>query len=212
MSEHQAIRAVDIDEGTIEGMAIPFDGPWNGLDAFKTVFTRDTNYYLDWFPNGRPVLYAHGKDDHFRGTRIGQESKAEIRDGGVWVEAQLEKSRDYWERIVPLLDKQALYFSSGAAPALIRSTSDGVMQDWPAIEWTLTPQPANHYAQLSPKRQLEAMRALAPGVHQYIAALVDFDAMSQRETPKEQEAKSKEHDPITDLWIQTMAIRSGYND
>ena len=135
------------------------------LDAYKTVFTRDTNYYLDWFPNGRPVLYNHGSDRYFGGSPIGRESEHEILDSGVWVTAQLEKSKDYWERIVPLLDKQALYFSSGASPSLIRTAEDGRMLDWPALEWTLTPKPANHYAQLSPMSvSLRLCEQLAPEV------------------------------------------------
>ena len=44
--ELQPVKAIDLDAGLIEGLAIPFGGPMEGRDLVGERFTKGTNFYL----------------------------------------------------------------------------------------------------------------------------------------------------------------------
>ena len=159
-----AVKFVADSEDRIEGLAIPFGGPADGKDLDGETFTKDTDLALDWFPEGRPVLYNHGFDDSIGVQVIGRQTAAKTTDEGVWVEAQLNRAHRYWDKVKELVSDGKLYFSSGSVPHLVKTTGDGVIKRWPWIENSLTTTPANPYATVSVKRATAATKALGLAV------------------------------------------------
>ena len=174
------IRAVDLDAGVIEGLAIPFGGPLEGRDLEGETFTKDTDLHLDWFPSGRPLLYGHGRDDTIKGDVVGRQTTVEIRDEGIWIEGQLNMAHKYAGAIRKLLGKSVLYFSSGAIPHLVKANTAGEITNWPWAELSLTPAPMNPYAIIDAARTVK---------HYRVAGL---------ELP---EVAIKKPDPIEHLWL-----------
>lgn len=171
-----AVKFVKDSEDRIEGLAIPFGGPADGKDLQGETFTKDTDLALDWFPEGRPVLYNHGFDDSVGVQVIGRQTTAKTLDEGVWVEAQLNRAHRYWGKVKELVDGGKLYFSSGTFPHLVKTTGDGVIKRWPWIENSLTTTPANPYATVSVKRATAATKALGLAVPE---GLVEPDTSSK---------------------------------
>ena len=142
-----AIRFIDRDAGLVEGLAIPYDGPVEGaFDFYRTRFTPATELHLDWFPNGRPVLYDHGHDAETRGTIIGRQIEAERTDAGVWAKVQLDKANRYAAMIAEMVEAGLMGFSSGALGHLVDVSKRGDILEWPWVELSITPSPANPYA------------------------------------------------------------------
>ena len=141
-----AVKFANKSRGIIEGLAIPFGGPFAGKDFDGEDFGPDTDYALDWFPTGRPLLYHHGRDTALKTSIVGRQTEHELRDDGIWVTAQLDQSAKYRSMVESLIDQKALGFSSGAMPALVETTKDGHITRWPWVELSLTPTPANPYA------------------------------------------------------------------
>ena len=56
----QALKYAEGSDDIIEGLAIPFGGPNRGKDFDGEDFGPDTDFALDWFPQGRPLVYHHG--------------------------------------------------------------------------------------------------------------------------------------------------------
>lgn len=156
----KSVKVLDEKAGKIGGWGIPFGGPVKGLDLEGEAFTPDTNFCFDWFPNeGRPLLYEHGTDPTLKLDVIGrQTAKFVDPQQGVWVEAQLNMAHRYAGLIMDLAKKGVLGFSSGALGGYVRRQGEKIMQ-WPWIEQTLTPRPANPYALIPPDaiKHLEAM-------------------------------------------------------
>ena len=159
-----AVKFVADSEDRIEGLAIPFGGPADGKDLDGETFTKDTDLALDWYPEGRPVLYDHGIDASVGVQVIGRQTAAKTTDEGVWVEAQLNRAYRYWDKVKELVSDGKLYFSSGSVPHLVETTRDGVIKRWPWIENSLTTTPANPYATVSVKRATAATKALGLAV------------------------------------------------
>ena len=61
---------------------------------------------------------------------------------GVWAEAQLDLSNRYIRAIYELVRQGKLYWSTGANPNLVEVAPDGHIKNWPLIEGSLTPTPA----------------------------------------------------------------------
>ena len=139
------MHAVKFAEGTdniIEGIGIPFGGPFAGKDIQGEYFDKDSDLCLDWFEK-RPLLYHHGLDEKIKTERIGTVFAHEMTDDGLWVKAQLDKRSKYYALVKQLVDKEALGFSSGAVSHLVQTTKDGKIKRWPYIEQSLTPTEAN---------------------------------------------------------------------
>ena len=153
------VTVKDLSKGLIKGLAIPFGGPVNGRDLEGEAFTKDTEFRLDWFSE-RPLLYQHGWDKELRLAVVGRQTKATVQERGIWAEAQLDMAHEYAKDVAGLLGKQALYFSSGAHPNHVRTTSAGLITEWPWIELSLTPTPANPYAVINVGRTAKAFKAV----------------------------------------------------
>ena len=143
-TEIAAVKFADGSKDIIEGIGIPFGGPFAGKDIHGDDFGPDTDFCLDWFDK-RPLLYEHGTDKKLQHTKIGTVTSYDEREDGIWVQAQLDTSSRYKKMVQKLIDEQALYFSGGALDYLIK----GAQHDrkhatrWPWVELSLTPKPAN---------------------------------------------------------------------
>jgi hypothetical protein len=178
--ESDAIKIVDADRGLIAGWGIPFRGPVKGgKDLDGEFFDKDTDFAFDWFPNeGRPVLYQHGLDSAIKLSAIGRQVSKEIDpDRGVWVTTQLNLAHRYADIILDLAKKGVLGFSSGAMHGYVRRAGSKIVQ-WPWVEMTLTPIPANPYALIAPEavKHLDLIGADVPR-----ALLESEDMLSQHE-------------------------------
>jgi len=144
------LRAVKLvgDDG-IEGLGMPFGGPFNGKDLDGERFTDKTDFAFDWFTE-RPLLYQHGLDGGTGTSVVGRVKSWELRgDLGVWVQAQLDKSHEYFSAVKELITKGKLFFSSGAMRHLVETNSKtGEIRRWPWVELSLTPTPSNLLAQV----------------------------------------------------------------
>jgi hypothetical protein len=158
----KAFRTVFEDENfrTIEGLGIPFGGPFPGnSDDWATRATPKTNFAWDLFPDRlptdapdvparfvRPVMYHHGTDSTIGSARLGGWSPVRVDKWGIWAQAQISKREAWSAAICDMLDHDALSFSSQALGASARISPKGDWLDWPAAELTLTPTPSNPWA------------------------------------------------------------------
>ena len=60
---------------------------------------------------------------------------------GIWIQAELDKSSQYVDAVLKLVEKGALGWSSGSIGHLARR-ENGVIKSWPLVEFSLTPTPA----------------------------------------------------------------------
>ena len=157
-----AVKFVDGSDNVIEGLAIPFGGPFAGKDLHGEDFGPDTDLALEWFPTeGRPVLYNHGLDESVKGAPVGRQIERTLTDLGHWAKVQLDKRSRYFEAIKELVDKEALAFSSGAIPHLVQARKDGHIEHWPWVELSLTPTPANPEAMVYAVKTVDAIEHIA---------------------------------------------------
>src|SRR6185369_3952287 len=157
----QALKYAEGSDDIIEGLAIPFGGPNRGKDFDGEDFGPDTDFALDWFPQGRPVVYHHGKDSDLGPTVQGRQFEHEMRDEGVWAKAQLDKSARYHATVDRLVRAGKLFFSSGSMPHLVQGTKDGHITRWPWVELSLTPTPSNLWAAAHHTKASDLIEALA---------------------------------------------------
>lgn len=134
-----AIKALN-DTGRVGGYLVVW-GDANTKDLQGEYFTPDTNLYLDWY-KARPALYHHGLDGHLKATVIGQIDVLKEDDIGVWAEAQLDMRQKYVQAVNNLIDKGVLGWSSGSLPHLVKTAPDGRIEEWPIVEGSMTPAPA----------------------------------------------------------------------
>lgn len=154
MEHVPAVRFAEGTDDVIEGLAIPFGGPFTirgreNVDIYGTRFGPETDLHLDWFPQ-RPVIYHHGQDGELGGSVIGTSRTADITDyddgtrKGKWVKAQLDKRHEYYDTIRTLVSEGKLGWSHGTLDYMMKVDGrSGDVADWPLIELTLTPVEAN---------------------------------------------------------------------
>jgi hypothetical protein len=144
MLDGDAVKALDGDR--VGALAIRFgsaDEP--DMSQMRDFFTKSTDFWLDAWDR-RPMLYHHAMDeDTSDAPRIGTWTKAEIKDEGVWLEGQLDRSHRYYSAIKELVRRGALRLSSDSAPHLVRRAVKGDTHEvtrWPLLAASLTPTPA----------------------------------------------------------------------
>jgi hypothetical protein len=183
-----AVKFVDGSDDLIEGLAIPFGGPFAGKDFDGEDFGPDTDFALDWFPHGRPTIYHHGLDGAMKTAVQGRQFEHDLRDEGVWARVQLDKSAKYHATVTKLIGAGKMFFSSGSVPHLVRATKDGHITNWPWVELSLTPTPANPYASVHPVKSADLIGYLAdagiePSAQLIAAALKALDAIPTDDDP-----------------------------
>ena len=144
MTLDMTVKFAEGSDTIIEGYGVPF-----GLDLDGQQFTAKTDRCHEWFPKGgRPVLYHHGFNDAIKMAPVGFEISTEPRDEGDWVRAELDKASKYYNRVAQLVRDGKVGWSSAAPDHKVKIASDGTIETWPVIEYSLTPTPAfpNHVA------------------------------------------------------------------
>jgi len=133
----------------IGGYALVF-GNNRERDIEGDFFTKDTDLFLDVY-GAQPIFFDHAvgvplpdgvPQELPRHFMVGRIIKSAPDDQGVWVEAIIDAHNEWVESIYELIDRGALYFSSGSVPHLIKRTENGEVKSWPIIEVSLTPTPA----------------------------------------------------------------------
>src|SRR5574338_142923 len=119
-----AVKFVAGSDNLIEGLAVPYGGPFSGKDLHGESFGPDTDLALDWFPNeGRPALFHHGLDPELKTSVVGRQVEREERDAGHWVRVQLDRRNRYFDQIKQMVDEGALSFSSGSIGHLVKTAN-----------------------------------------------------------------------------------------
>jgi hypothetical protein len=171
--------------GHLSILAIPYGGPNNGRDLDGEYFTPQTNFALDWFPQeGRPLLYHHGLDSAVKSACVGRQLSSTKEVDGIWVEAQLDKAKKYAESIWDLVGQKALYASSGSISHLVNVKSTGEIVEWPWVELSLTPTPANPLAVVSAVEAVKAIKAVGTDVPEAIAEAVAHEKATKAASKK----------------------------
>lgn len=111
---------------------------FGGRDLDGETFTPDTDYQLELVPR-KPVYYDHAQRDIK--TPLGVAVDVRADDDGIWLEAELDRSRQYVERVMALVHAGRLGWSSGSVSHLAQREG-GVIKSWPVVEFSLTPTPA----------------------------------------------------------------------
>jgi len=143
----------DEDEGAVVGGYIALWGNAETKDLQGDYFTPDTWLGLNEYPTV-PALFHHGLDEQVGLSVIGRRVKSGVDEVGAWVEDWLDKGNQYWKMVRPLLDKEALFYSPGSAPHLVKRQQDGRLDSYPIVEDTFTVIPAQH--RLRPVAQIKA--------------------------------------------------------
>jgi len=205
----RAVRTVSEtdDVRIIEGLGIPFGGPFGGRDSYGTYASDRTDFHWDLFPDVvpltvraggvddvigqaqfiRPVTYNHGFDGDIGLSRVGGWSPVRSDVDGIWVQAQIDKRARWYARIAPLLDQNALGFSSGSAEHSVRfDERTGEWLEWPVYELALTPTEANPLAAIAARAAAAGSRlagvrpvtreTIAPNALRYSSAAWDASA------------------------------------
>lgn len=182
-----AVKFAEGSDNIIEGLGIPFGGPFAGKDIQGERFTPETDFCLDWFEK-RPLLYNHALDGKIGTSRIGDVIAHEMTDDGVWVRAQLDKRTKYYGIVKQLIDAQGAGFSSGAVPYLTQRTKSGDIRRWPWFELSVTNTEANPDAAIYAVKAsdaLEHMEAAHIDIPEPLeAALKAVDEWAIQQTPE----------------------------
>lgn len=127
------ILKMEEDVATVGGYGVIFGGE----DLEGERFAADTDFMPDLVPV-KLVLYDHamGEVKHI----IGQAAE-KIDEVGIWVEAQLDRSREYVEAVLKLVEEGVIGWSSGSVGRLVERDGKNIKR-WPIIEYSLTPTPA----------------------------------------------------------------------
>ncbi|GAB4514481.1 MAG: hypothetical protein OHK0046_16640 [Anaerolineae bacterium] len=134
------VKALNATEGRVGGYLVLW-GDAATRDLQGEYFTPETQLGLDWYAH-RPVLYQHGLDDYLKASVIGVIDTLIVDEVGVWAEAQLALHQRYTEAVQRLIARGVLSWSSGSLPHLVEVADDGRIMQWPIIEGSLTPSPA----------------------------------------------------------------------
>lgn len=183
MTDLMAVKFVDGSDSIIEGLAIPFGGPIGGKDLTGEDFGPDTDFVFDLYPSGRPLLYDHGTDETMKVSRQGYQIDAEITDEGVWAKVQLDKSARYHATVAKMIAAGKMFFSSATMPWMKKVDANGHITQWPWMELSLTPTPANPNAILRTvksvdyiERMVSAGEDVPPAIKSAIEGEIGSDA------------------------------------
>lgn len=135
MPESTQVKLLNTDEETVTigGYGVIFGGE----DLEGEQFAADTDFMPELVPV-KLVLYDHamGEIKHV----IGKASER-LDEIGIWVEAQLDRSKEYVDAVLKLVEEGVLGWSSGSIGRLVERDGKNIKR-WPIVEYSLTPTPA----------------------------------------------------------------------
>lgn len=190
MTTSNAVKLIEMNESTatVAGYGVVF----GGADLDGDTFSSETDYMLDLVPS-KLTFYDHrlGNVKHV----IGLVSEVKADDKGLWIQAQLDRSKEYVEEVLKLVKAGVIGWSSGSVPHLV-DREGGTIKSWPIIEFSLTPTPAE-------PRTLGVVTKSAAGD----AAKEQVSNMNTDEIKETAEAKEPQAAPLTIEQI-TAAIKA----
>lgn len=147
-----AIKSQEGELVTVGGQLVHFSGPTDP-DLFNTYFTKDT-YFGPYRGDGMDVRFNHripvsaktpdGNIIDF--TEIANyrfnPMKVTENELGLFAETVLNMREKYEKLIAKLVEKKALAWSSGTSYHMIKLADNGWIAEWPIIEGSFTPTPA----------------------------------------------------------------------
>ena len=122
-------------EAVVAGYGVVF----GGKDLEGETFTKETELELGYVPV-KSIFYDHTLNTKANGS-LGKTLSEDIDDVGVWVEAQIDRSKNYANAVLELIGQGIIGFSSGTASHLARRKNGKILR-WPVVEYSLTPTPA----------------------------------------------------------------------
>lgn len=176
---------------TVAGYGVVF----GGKDLEGETFEKSTDFMLELAPT-KPIYYDHALQPEVTHP-LGVTLKATIDDVGIWVEAQLERSKRYVNEVLKLVGEGVIGWSSGSVGHLVRREGKTIKR-WPIIEFSLTPTPAE------PRTLgVERLKSIAEA-HPELKALLPQAAGEAAESATERATNAQLiSDPIKE--IKTMA-------
>ena len=151
----RGMKAVPRGNGLIEGYLVSWGNPTD-TDLEGQYFTPNTNFCIDWFAE-RPLLYHHGMDATMGVKCVGRVKSLEMRDLGLWCQAQLDIADQYGRAVYNLTETGKFGWSSGSSEHLVEVAPTGEITQWPLIEGSVTPTPAQ-----PAKTTITALKSVLP--------------------------------------------------
>lgn len=127
--------AQDDNTATVAGYGVVF----GGKDLEGETFTKSTDFMLELAPT-KPIYYDHALQPEVTHP-LGVTLKAIPDEIGIWVEAQLQRSKRYVTEVLKLVEEGVIGWSSGSVGHLVQREGKSIKR-WPIIEFSLTPTPA----------------------------------------------------------------------
>ncbi len=127
------IKRLTDDSAIVAGYGVVF----GGHDLQGDTFTPETDFRLDMVAH-KPVFYDHTLEEPQQ--ELGHVVKIVRDERGLWIEAQIDRFRDYVDEVLRLVEEGVLGWSSGSVTHLVRREA-GMLKSWPIVEFSLTPTP-----------------------------------------------------------------------
>ena len=126
----------------VKGEAVTVGGYgviYGGSDLEGDTFSKDTNFMAEHQSDRMPVLYDHAMGE-IKNT-IGVVTKVEPKEIGLWMESEINKSKEYAKHVLELIETGILGYSTGSVSHLVERL-EGQIKRWPIYELSLTTTPA----------------------------------------------------------------------
>jgi len=119
-------------------------GDEDNKDLHKEWFDQETRDIKSIFSamGKLPLIVHHAADEDVKSFVYGEVDVLEEDDTGLWWEAKIKEFETYRKYVQPLLDRRAMFSSSGTLPAAKRVEKSGRITRWPVAEMTTTWIPA----------------------------------------------------------------------
>lgn len=139
----RAVTALDTIQGICRGYVAIWGDPEH-RDAFQTYFdaSRPPEMGIDNGMHRRPILYEHSQDGAIRMEIVGTITRIWRDDIGIAYEGELDRSSEFFPRIVEELQRGELKTSSATMEHTAEFYEDGAFRTWILGELSLTKTPA----------------------------------------------------------------------
>jgi len=165
-----------LDNGKLGGYLVLF-GDKNTPDLEGDFFTKDTNFG----PHSKTLVwYDHCFDPVMSDRLLDSEATLQVKDAGVWVEAQLKMRDEYEKAIFEMAQANVLGWSSGTASHLVRRTSvekAKSIDSWPlGLDASITPCPAEPRTRVFPIKSADFKGQMVALTESSIVDTLKFNA------------------------------------
>lgn len=130
------IKSIDDKAAVIRGYAVVY----GGRDIEGDTFTVDTDLAWNYVPQ-KAILWDHAQDDEVKDSPIGMVTDSGTDEHGRWIEAQIDRAKEYGRYVTRLIEKGVVGLSTGSAAHLV-TKAGGEIKRWPVVEVSITPTPA----------------------------------------------------------------------